>query len=897
MKKLVYLLLLTLSVSYAQDQASNWYFGENAGIQFNVLSGDVTVLTDGQLNTREGCSSISDEDGNLLFYTDGSTVYNKNHGIMSNGENLYGDESSTQSAIVVPKPDDINTYYIFTVDNAINGSNYGLNFSIVDMTLDSGLGGVTIKNNRLLDKCSEKITAVLKDCQDASIWLIAFADVNGNSDNFNTYHAFEITTAGVNHNSVKSTFGIDVTDARGYLKASPDGTKLASANVTSGMYLYDFNTNNGYVSNQVTMTINGPNSYAYGIEFSPSNQYLYIHSYNDANGGPFTNTSTLSQFDLFAPDLMASQVVLDNRGLYRGGLQLGPNGKIYRSLSESYNAGIPYLGVINNPNAAGLAANYVHQGVDLNGVNSTQGLPPFITSFFNQKIDIIQNGTDTTYLPLCDGDAYTLMADNIPGADYTWYQDGALLASETSYNLVVNQSGTYEVIIDLPGGNCEVLEGKAIVEYFTNPSVTNTTLIQCDEDNVNDGLTVFNLQEADESLTNSNPDLQVAYYTNQADAQSNTNPITNLAFANTANPQKIYASITSIAAGCSAVADVNLQVSTTHSNNTSLLVCDDDGTEDGFYEFDLSSTNADILQGLPAGLNVFYYETYMDALLEENAVNNIYTNTQAFNQTIYARVENMNDCYGISEIAISVHAAPQFNENNTIYYCLNTHPETIALQSGVIGNPNTYTYSWSTGATTQEIQINETGDYTVEVTDTFGCTNSNTITVEASNIATIDSIEIEDASTENTVTVMVSGEGTYEYALYNQAGPYRFFQTSNIFTQVAPGGIYTVVVRDVKNNCGIVEQTISVIGFPKFFTPNDDGTNDYWQVYGVSEIFQPSSKIKIFDRYGKLIKEISPTGKGWDGTINGEKLPVSDYWFAVTLQDGREYFNHFTLKR
>jgi len=115
--------------------------------------------------------------------------------------------------------------------------------------------------------------------------------------------------------------------------------------------------------------------------------------------------------------------------------------------------------------------------------------------------------------------------------------------------------------------------------------------------------------------------------------------------------------------------------------------------------------------------------------------------------------------------------------------------------------------------------------------------------------------------------------------------------------QNVPPGIHTIRVRDVKNDCGIVEQLVSVIGFPKFFTPNDDGYQDTWQVYGVSEQFQPNTKILIFDRYGKLLKQVSPLGNGWDGTMNGDPLPNDDYWFAVTLQDGRVFKSHFSLKR
>ena len=108
--------------------------------------------------------------------------------------------------------------------------------------------------------------------------------------------------------------------------------------------------------------------------------------------------------------------------------------------------------------------------------------------------------------------------------------------------------------------------------------------------------------------------------------------------------------------------------------------------------------------------------------------------------------------------------------------------------------------------------------------------------------------------------------------------------------------MHSVFVRD-KNNCGITEEIVSVIGFPKFFTPNGDGNNDFWQVQGVSSQFQPNSIIYIFDRYGKLLKQISPTDSGWDGTYNGNLMPTNDYWFSVTLEDGRQFSSHFTLKR
>ena len=103
-----------------------------------------------------------------------------------------------------------------------------------------------------------------------------------------------------------------------------------------------------------------------------------------------------------------------------------------------------------------------------------------------------------------------------------------------------------------------------------------------------------------------------------------------------------------------------------------------------------------------------------------------------------------------------------------------------------------------------------------------------------------------------------------------------------------PEGEHTIYIND-RNGCGIVEETITIVGIPKFFTPNGDGTNEFWQVKGINNQFQANSLILIFDRYGKLITKLNPLGPGWDGRYNGANMPASDYWFKVELEDGRTF--------
>ena len=162
LKKFILLIVLIILVQMvnAQKQANFWYFGTHAGLNFSM--GPPAPLTNGALDTWEGCSSISTAAGALEFYTDGTYVYNRNHTQMPNGSGLFGHSSSTQSGIIVPKPGSTTQYYIFTVDAADNGLAHGLCYSLVDMTLNDGLGDVvtTEKNISLVPLACEKVTAV-----------------------------------------------------------------------------------------------------------------------------------------------------------------------------------------------------------------------------------------------------------------------------------------------------------------------------------------------------------------------------------------------------------------------------------------------------------------------------------------------------------------------------------------------------------------------------------------------------------------------------------------------------------------------------------------------------------------------------------------------------------------
>lgn len=356
------ILTLTSFSGFAQGEKANWYFGKGAGI---IFSGDSAVATNSRLFTEEGSATLSDAEGNLLLYTNGITVWNREHRVMPNGNGLMGGKSSTQSALILPKPGSSSIYYIFTTD--IQAQSDGLRYTVVDMAKQEGKGDIISRNNFMIAPATEKLTAV-RHSNGRDWWLIA------HRWNSNGYMAFLINDEGVATRPVLSMVGTvhggPNRKAIGYLNASPDGTKLAAAlwDADSNFEILNFDRSTGKISDPILLK---GFVEAYGVVFSPDGSKLYGTA-NGAGGGK----AQIVQFDLRAGSAEAiakSAVVIGTSKSPRiGALQLGPDGKIYVARQDNY-----YLGVINNPNAKGEASNYVDDGFHLGKQKSDLGLPNF----------------------------------------------------------------------------------------------------------------------------------------------------------------------------------------------------------------------------------------------------------------------------------------------------------------------------------------------------------------------------------------------------------------------------------------------------------------------------------------------------------------------------------------
>ena len=473
--------------------------------------------------------------------------------------------------------------------------------------------------------------------------------------------------------------------------------------------------------------------------------------------------------------------------------------------------------------------------------------------------------------------------------------------------------------VDYLGNHCFVLVEQPLTVNPLPTIIQPLTVQNCDDDS--DGQAPFDLTSTTVSLLGSTQlpaDFTITYYTTAANAQSATNAIPNpTAFTNATNPQTIFIRVVNNATGCvnyNGQFTLVVNPKPTATAPAAFETCDMDGTNDGFFTLDLNTYINGII-GAQTGVTTTFYDTQTDAANETNAISNL-TNYQAYTHTVWVRVEDTTTgCYQLTSLSITVEplAEPIISsprDTICVDFATNALLSGLTLDSGIT-SPN-YTFVWSLGGAVIPGATNSTytittvapGDYTVVATSTssLACVSnvSNTFTVIQSGPAQFSeppytiSNEFDD---NQIITVNVVGFGVYEYSLDD--GP---FQSSNIF-QYASLGEHSITVRDIKGNtsCGeIFIDGVQTIDYPHYFTPNGDGYHDTWNVIGLEN--QPFARLYIFDRYGKLLKQLSTDGPGWDGTFNGHMLPSTDYWFKVEYLDQtktkwKEFKSHFSLKR
>lgn len=531
MQKIYILLsaLLVAHLSFSQNTGTLWYFGDHAAVTFQ--SGNAIATDGGSNNNFEGTAVAADADGNPLFYTDGTKIWNKGHTVMENGDGLLGGWSSSQSSVIVQKPQQPDIFYVFTTSSG-NMSN-ALCYTEVDLSLNGGLGAVTAnKNIVLVDSCTEQQT-VIKHANGEDFWVVSHGFPN------DAFHAIKVTALGVNPEPVTTVTGQVFTDANdrlGYMNTSESGDLIVMANNATGIQTAGFDAATGQITHcQFVKAESG----MYGAEISSSGQFLYVS---------YTNGARVAQYNLFSGDVTASEttVFAGSFNVYIGGaLKRGPDGKIYFSIS-----GRNFLSVINNPDNYGAASNFTEDGLALLASAFT-GLPFAINAIdLTPKIEAKN---------LCHGDVTEFTVT--PPEDITaisWdFGNGHTaigISPEYSYPL----AGTYTVTaIITRAGNTETIV--KTVTIIALPLIQPAQdMYGCDYNG--NGTSGFNLEVQSAIVMGVlNPSgFVISYHLTAEDAQSGVNPLEYL-YTNTQNPQIIYIRVQS-PSGCYAETSFRLVV-------------------------------------------------------------------------------------------------------------------------------------------------------------------------------------------------------------------------------------------------------------------------------------------------------------------------------------------------
>ncbi|AEM69797.1 PKD domain containing protein [Allomuricauda ruestringensis DSM 13258] len=451
-------------------------------------------------------------------------------------------------------------------------------------------------------------------------------------------------------------------------------------------------------------------------------------------------------------------------------------------------------------------------------------------------------------------------------------------------NLVVNEEVITVRAIE-PTNNCYNETTFKIMAHPLPTASTLNTLVGCDDNN--DGISeYFDTSNIESEVVGNQANIVVSYFDASGTPLPSPlpNPYTNIL----ANEETITVRVTNELTNCFEETPLLLRTATQPqiSSPQPIYACDQGN---GFAQFVTAGIEAEII-GNQTGLTIKFYNDDGEQL--PNPLPDMFQNMEAWQQTIHVLVENeLNDsCSSETSLDLIVQELPMVNLDSSYFLC-NLEP---FLPISVASGWDNYNWMYEDGSiisTTYEANLTEAGKYTLLVgvmVNGIFCENSYEFELIRSMPPTITDVSYQQLSDNNSIEITASGDGDFEYSIDGVN-----FKDSHIFTNLI-GGKYTVFVRD-KNGCGEDSEEIVVIDYPKFFTPNHDGYNDFWHILGIDAY--PNADVLIFDRYGKLLKQLSSSDIGWDGTYNGDEMMSNDYWFKSDLGNGTVFSGHFTLKR
>lgn len=841
--RLIFVLLFTFAsisvYSQGSKRANVWYFGYNAGLDFN--SGSPTLLTNGALRIWEGCATICDENGALLFYSDGRNAWNKNHRVIPGAENLGGDNSSSQSGIIVPYPGKPHLYYIFSVD--AEGGSGGVQYALLDMNLNGGLGGLVSKNNRLLDRATEKLTAV-RHCNNRDFWVVMH-EINNN-----VFKSYLISDNGINANPIPSAVGsthYGGTAAIGYMKASPDGKKLALANYGGFFEILNFDNQSGRISNPITLRRNEFRN-AYGLEFSPDSKLLYI---SQTQGNP-----TIYQLDLVhttSETLLTNMVSVGRTNVsYFGALQTGPDGKIYAAIDNHR-----YLAVINNPNVKGTGCDFTQNGFFLGNRESGLGLPNLITSYFIEPL----KATIASKVNAA-GCNDILLESTVTGSStltYQWFKDGQPIAGAQQATFKPTQSGQYQLKIETQDCVPQKAESNQLVIRLLelNPKseakVCGTFLLSA---------------QATGRVEWSGPGISGAR------ALQDTVLVT--VTGRTVFKVKAFGN-----AGCVLEKEISV-----------------DYTAPGQYRLanktqNVCGTATDLNAAASGGWNEFRWQLPNGSVVHQNPVKA----DVAGNYVVVAR-NSSTGCESRDTVAVVFINNLTAPVTQSFTICAGETPPTFTTAGSDIKwyNDSTLRTQIGSGPTFKPaVSANETGFFTYFLTQTAGSGCVSAVGKARLQINESPGLNLRNktfsacfADAPGTLVTMDAGESPN--AVYRWTTRDGSVLGENRVLEVQQPGSYVITVTNAlrcarTDSVLVVESCQPLVFLPDVFTPNGDGVNDQLEVKG-----KPGSSLKltVYNRWGEVLHQ-TDTGQ-WNGTYQNQPCSEGVYYWKLeaTFMDSNQ---------
>ncbi len=831
-----------------------WYFGNEAGLNFEF--NPPSALTDGAMNAPEGCATISDVYGELSFYTDGHTVYNKEHNVMVNGDTIGGDPNAAQSALIVPFADERNLYYIFTTEQVYGDLTYEMKMSIVDMRKDSTRGEVIVKNVPVIGNSTERLAV---SGYEGTPYLMTHEYGNRN------FRGYLITDTGVG-NSIHSSAGSihafqDSLNATGYMKFSTALDLIGVALATdTGSYvdLLDFDIQSGLASNSRFIDI-GETDPIYGIEFSGGGK-MYV-----------TTNNKLIQFDLDSinssdpiSDIEATKRIISEDGGF-GALQQTVYGQIYIAREGSNS-----MASIDSPDSDG-DVGYNASAVDLNGKSSRLGLPDFT--------QILTSPSQTPSISVEQACIGVETAFSATGRDsyietYLWdFDDGMTSTEQNTLHEYLNP-GAYNVTMTL-SNRCDVDSVlTALVNIYPkpeNPIVPEDTAL-CG------GIVIL-----DAWPTN---DPTLSYYWSNGDTTRQSGFF---------QPEIVDVAIIS-EHGCS-------------SDTLTVFVGDDETYIELGEDQTICENDVFVLDANDPGPNFQWFRG--GRLVGTDRTQRVNSRAPGTYQYSLEIVNDFTGCIYNDSINITIQPAPSAIQTDITNPNCGLPDGSFALQIDSAGN---YTYSlrgpvnidpqnFDGPGTSPAFTELYSGSYTSRVTNTVtGCITSEIIQLEDNAPYEMEAIPLNECARNSDIAVTFNDRipASVEINVINESGDNVYTTTTDLYNKTVyiddlDSGLYFVEVTDLNPPGCIQTDTVQLsvsidcyrqIFVPNAFTPNGDGLNDSW--YAFPHDFVDDFKIYIFNRWGDVIFYSTDRNFQWDGSYAGGDVPQGTYaykmLFTTTLE-------------